>query len=1068
MKRKPLCVIIAVLPCACKSALLLLVIFNLFPFAAYCQNRPPQKPRVLITGLVTDSSGKSLSGATISSLGKEAANTSTDENGRFVVSAPVNDSLRISFVGYQVQTLLTGDKPRNITVRLIPVITGADDVVVTAFGRRQRKEAVVGSVTTVEPGNLKIPSSNLTNALAGQVAGVIAYQRSGQPGADNSSFFVRGVTTFGYSASPLILIDNIELSASDLARLQVDDIASFSILKDASAAALYGARGANGVILVTTKTGQAGRAKVNVRLEQAISRPTKNIELADPVTYMKMYNESIITRNPLAAPMFTPNQIINTRNTMDKAPGYNPYVYPAVDWMGVLFKKQTTTQRADFSVIGGNDLARYYIAGSYNRDNGILQVNPVNNFNSGMKFENYQLRSNVNVKLTKTTEAVVRLWGNFNDYTGPITGSSNGLATDLYSKALHTSPVLFPAYYAPDSANALSRHILFGNTVSTSGSLNANPYADLMYGYKNFAESRISAQFELNQNFSFITKGLTFRGLFSTNRYSYFDLTRSYKPFYYNIGNYDPQTNVYSLQWLNNAQGAAQEYLSYYPGTKTITTYLYMLGALDYNTNIGKHRINASLQSTREQRLNANEVTLQNSLPYRNIGVAGRTTYSFDNRYFVEANFGYNASERFSMEHRWGFFPTIGAGWVVSNEPFWKGRVTDWITRLKIRGSYGLVGNDQIGSQRFFYMSNVTIGGGPGASFGTTNGNSLNGAAITNYPNPGVTWETARKANLAAEITIKNKLNIVAEIYHEYRYNILMNRASIPSTSGLEAAVSANIGTAYAKGFDLSMDYKNNITRNLWLSARGNLTVTSSRYGRYEEPEYGDSWRYLAGQPINLRWGYIAERLFVDDKEAANSPKQLFGGILPSGGDIKYRDVNNDGLVDEHDQVPMGLPTSPQIIYGFGFSAGFKNFDVSAFFQGLARSSFYIDPYATAPFADNAQLLKAYANDHWSKENQNLYALWPRLSSFHNANNEQFSSWWLRDGSFLRLKSLEVGYTLPKKWLQRIYLTNLRIYFSGLNPVTFSSFRLWDPELGGNAFSYPVQKVYNFGINLNF
>lgn len=1067
MKPNKLCVTVAVIKHSLKHTLLALLLLQCAS-TAFSQNQSSGTGKQLLTGLVIDSLGKPLSGATISSLGKITASTSTDQNGRFILSVATGDSIRISFIGYQEQTIRPGNKAGNITVQLMPAISGGEEVIVTAFGRRQRKEAVVGSVTTIEPGNLKIPSSNLTNALAGQVAGVIAYQRSGQPGVDNASFFVRGVTTFGYSASPLILIDNIELSASDLARVQVDDIASFSILKDASAAALYGARGANGVILVTTKSGQAGRAKVNLRVEQAISKPTRNVELADPITYMKLFNESITTRNPLSAPMFTPNQILNTQNTVNKTEGYNPYVYPAVDWMSVLFKKQTTTQRADFSVSGGNDLARYYIAGSYSRDNGILQVNPVNNFNSGMKFENYQLRSNVNVKLTKTTEAVVRLWGNFNDYTGPITSASNGLATDLYSKALHTSPVMFPAFYEPDSANRLTKHILFGNTFNTGNLLTSNPYADLMYGYKNFAESRISAQFELNQNFGFLLKGLSFRGLFSTNRYSYFDLTRSYKPFYYNIASYEPKTDVYTLQWLNSAQGAAQEYLSYYPGAKTITTYLYMLGALDYNVNIGKHRINASLQSTREQRLNANELTLQNSLPYRNIGVAGRTTYSYDNRYFAEFNFGYNASERFSTQHRWGYFPTVGAGWVISNERFWNGRISEFITRLKLRGSYGLVGNDQIGSQRFFYMSNVTIGGGAGATFGTTNANTLNGAAITNYPNPGVTWETARKANLALEMTLLKNLNIVAEIYHEYRYNILMNRASIPTTSGLEAPVSANLGTAYAKGLDLSMDYKHNISKSLWLSARANLTISSSRYGRYEEPEYGDSWRYLAGQPINLRWGYIAERLFVDDKEAANSPRQLFGGALPSGGDIKYRDVNKDGLIDEHDQVPMGLPTSPQIIYGFGFSSGYKNFDLSAFFQGLARESFYIDPYSTAPFVDNAQLLKAYANDHWSEENQNLYALWPRLSSFHNSNNEQISSWWLRNGSFLRLKSLEIGYTFPKKLLDRIYFTNMRIYFSGLNLATFSSFKLWDPELGGNAFNYPVQKVYNVGINLNF
>jgi len=351
------------------------------------------------------------------------------------------------------------------------IAPAGETVIVTAYGQKQRKEAVVGSVSSINPDQLRTPSSNLTNALAGQVAGMISFQRGGQPGRDNAQFFIRGVTTFGYSPSPLILVDNIELSANDLARLNVDDIASFSILKDASAAALYGARGANGVILVTTKQGKAGRSKVNFRVENSISKPTKTPELADPVTYMKMYNEAVTTRSPVATPQFTPNEIAGTQATWTHAPGYDPYRYPAVDWMSTLFKKQTTTQRADLGLSGGTDFSQYYISGSYSRDNGIMQTNPLNSFNSSMKYENYQLRANVNMKLTKTTEAVVRLWGNFNDYTGPITDDQSGFATDLYDRALHTSPVAFPAFFPPDSANLLTKHILFGNNGQITGGL---------------------------------------------------------------------------------------------------------------------------------------------------------------------------------------------------------------------------------------------------------------------------------------------------------------------------------------------------------------------------------------------------------------------------------------------------------------------------------------------------------------------------------------------------------------------------------------------------------------------
>jgi TonB-linked SusC/RagA family outer membrane protein len=790
---------------------------------------------------------------------------------------------------------------------------------------------------------------------------------------------------------------------------------------------------------------------------------------------MKLYNEALTTRNPLATPQFTPNQIISTQATMDHAQGSNPYVNPAVDWMSTLFKRQTTTQRANFSVSGGNDATKYYIAGSYDRDNGILQVNPVNNFNTGMKYENYQLRSNINMKLTKTTEVMVRLWGNFNDYTGPITSDQSGLATDLYDRALHTSPVAFPAYYPADSANLLSKHILFGNS-TLLGSLQDNPYADLMYGYKNFAESRMSAQFEMNQKLGFITQGLNFQGLFSTNRYSYFDLARSYSPFYYNIQSYDQTTNKYTLNWLNNQPGAAREFLDYNPGNKIINTYVYMMGTLNYNRSFGDHTVSAALVATREQTLTANAPSLQLSLPYRNIGLAGRLTYSYSGKYFLEGNFGYNGSERFSEQHRYGFFPTIGAGWLVSNEKFWeKSGFDKLITRFKLRGSYGLVGNDNIDNTRFYYLSGVTPDGGGSASFGTNNSFTLSGTSIQNYPNPDVTWETSRKSNLAVEMTILSNFNITAEIYHEYRYNILQTRGYIPVTNGLEAPIKANVGTAYSQGLDLHVDYRQDISKHLWASVLGNLTVTSSKYGHYEEPQYQYPWRFQSGQPINQPFGYIAERLFVDDKEAANSPPQPFG-VLPQGGDIKYRDINKDGIINQDDQVPIGLPTTPEIIYGFGFSVGYRSFDFNAFFQGLARESFFINPsstddryngiYGTAPFVNNAQVLKAYADSHWTEENQNLYALWPRLSTIDNANNEQQSTWWLRDGSFLRLKSVEVGYSLPVKLAQRMYLQSMRIYFNALNPLTWSHFGLWDPEQSGNGFGYPIQKVFNFGINV--
>ncbi|TDQ07342.1 SusC/RagA family TonB-linked outer membrane protein [Pedobacter metabolipauper] len=1050
---------------------LLLILLGLFYSAPAAAQ---EKASIRISGIVKDTTGVSIPGVSVVLSENKKVGTVTDSEGRFSIDVPAKSRIEFTSVGFVTQSIIADPLKLQVTVVMKSDDSSLTEVVVTAFGKKERKEAIVGSVTSINPQKLKIPSSNLTNALAGQIAGVVAYQRSGQPGLDNSAFFIRGVTTFGYKQDPLILVDNIELSANDLARLQVDDIASFSILKDASATALYGARGANGVILVTTKEGVEGNAKINVRFENSISQATQNLEIADPITFMKMYNEAITTRNPLGIPAFTQNDIYNREQTIANAPGSNKYVYPAVDWMDELFKNRTSNQRLNGSVSGGGKIARYYIATSYNLDNGILKVSPINNFNNNVKMENYQLRSNVNINVTPTTEVVLRLSGNFDEYNGPITADGS-FASDLYSKALHTSPVLFPASYPYNADLGIDTHILFGNA-PLGGSGNtpgySNPYADLMKGYKTFSRSRMSAQLELNQQLDFVTKGLNFKGIFNTNRYSYFDLSRQYNPFFYNVSGYDRVTNTYSLNWINNQPGQANEYLNFIPGAKDIDTFLYLQGVLDYSKQLGdNHNIAATLIGTRQQRLYANGTDLQSSLPFRNLGVSGRTTYSYGQRYFLEFNFGYNGSERFAEKNRFGFFPTIGASWIVSREKFWDGGLSKVINKLKFRASHGLVGNDAIGAQRFFYLSEVNLAGGSPAYFGQNNSITRPGVSISNYANDAVTWETSRQTNLAVELTILNSVNIIAEAYKQHRYDILMARASVPTTMGLESGISANLGSADSRGLDLSADYSKTFSGGFWMSGRGNFTFSQNKYGDYEQPAYKEPWRILSGQKIGVRWGYIAERLFVDDAEAASSPSQLFGSgaIAPKGGDIKYRDMNNDGKISEADQVFLGLPSTPEIVYGMGLSMGHKNFDLSLFFQGVGRTSFFIDPSQVSPFLNNRQVLQAFANSHWTEENQDLYAKYPRLgiSTTDLNNNLQTSSWWMRDGAFIRLKSIELGYTIPKNAAKKMFLANCRIYVSGLNPLTWSRFKDWDPELSSNGFSYPLQKVYNIGINVN-
>lgn len=1009
-----------------------------------------------------EETGEPMPGATVSVEGSTRG-VMTDLDGSFeLTGVKPTDKLKFECLGKETQVLQVGTMT-NFVVKLKNAANELDEVTVVAFGK-QRKESVIGSISTVDVKTLKVPSSNLTTALAGNVAGVIAYQRTGEPGQDNADFFVRGITTFGANTSPLILIDNIELTSTDLARLQPDDIESFSIMKDATATALYGARGANGVIFVTTKRGQEGPAKIFARVETSISAPTDVVELADPVTYMKSYNEAISTRDPLGELMYTYDKIEQTGK-----PGANRLIYPANDWYDMLFKDFATSYRANVSARGGGKVATYYVSGAYTEDTGVLKVDKRNSFNNNIDDKNYTLRSNVDINVTPTTKLAVRLTGNFRDYQGPLNGGS-----DVYRQVMHSDPVLFPAYYPVDDEHVGIQHIMFGNYEDGSY---INPYANLVKGYKNYHRSQMIAAVQLEQDLKFITKGLSFMTLFNLTRLSEFTVNRQFNPYWYRLDRYDSYTGEYHVNRINEN---GTDYLTYSESGKTVKNTMYSETRLNYNRSFGKHDVTGLLVFTASESLTANAGSLQLSLPSRNAGLSGRFTYGYDKRYFVEYNFGYNGSERFHKSHRWGFFPSAGLAWMMSNEKWFK-PLTKVVSNLKLRYSYGLVGNDNIGSSsnRFYYLSEMSMNNsGLGASFGETRNVSYNGIGVVRYANEAITWEKSYKSNYALELGLFKKLDIIAEYFTEHRTDIFMQRADIPNTMGLQAAVYGNIGQARSKGIDIQADYKQAWASGLWASARANFTYSTGKYDVYEEPTYPESYRQHAGRSIRQTWGYIAERLFVDDEDAANSPSQAAFGSQYGGGDIKYTDVNGDGVITNADMVPIGYPTSPEIIYGFGVSLGHKGFDFSVFFQGLGRESFWIDAtsaystkynkYGTAPFVNNGQLLKAYSDSHWSEDNRDIYALYPRYSAYENHNNTQVSTWWMRDGSFVRLKQMEFGYTLPQKLTNKIHIDNLRVYFQGNNLLCWSKFKLWDPELAGEGFNYPIQRTFNIGVNVTF
>ncbi|MEC3878303.1 SusC/RagA family TonB-linked outer membrane protein [Parapedobacter sp. 10938] len=1045
------------------------------PVASWLQERT-------ITGRIMNAEEAGIIGASIKIKGTSVG-TASDLNGNFSLTVPNDDViLEISSVGWVSQEVpIRGLK--EVRVTLEEATEGMDEVVVTAFGAVQKKESVVSAISTINPAQLRVPSSNLTQAFAGRMSGVIAYQRSGEPGLDNAEFFIRGITTFstGGKRDPLILIDGIEMSTNDLARLNVDDIESFSVLKDASAAALYGARGANGVILVTTKVGKADRLTMNVRAEQTTSINTKLVELADPITYMRLHNEAVRTRD---AERLLPHRLGDIYETER---GSDPIRYPNVDWYDYLLKDHATNRRVNLNLTGGGQSVQYYLAAGYQNDQGILKETEKNLFDNNINIDRLQIRSNVTIRFAPNTTGVVRAYGSFDDRTGP-----NARTTDYKGKTIsggaavfhwarNATPVKFLPYYPADATYNGVQHTLFGMGPELGEYV--NPLAQVVSSNQESKESTMLLQLEMEHKFLGALEGLTVRGTFNAMRKAYYALERNYRPFFYT-----PMTTIdgsYRLQALNPDTGT--EYLIYAGDSRSVNATQYGELRLSYNKLINDvHDINALVVGTMRNETgtlnfsrvyddnNATSDPIQASLPMRNISTAARVAYGYDSRYFVQVDVGINGTERFAARNRWGVFPTIGVGWAIHNERFMSNS-QELISNLRLRGTYGRVGNDAIGhvNDRFFYLSQVNMSG-PGYWFGLPGGGNIDywrtGIQIDRYANELITWEIATKSNIGLEIGLfNNAFTLNSDYFWETRENILQTRPDIPTSMGLRTIPQANLGIASGKGFETEMKYEKNFSSDVWLLMNANFTYATAKYKYIEEADYSDvPWRSSIGRKLNQPMGYIAERLFIDEEEVNNSPSQFSGQYL--AGDIKYKDIDGDGLVNQDDMVPIGYPTVPEIIYGGGFTFGYKAFDVSVFFQGSARSSFFIEPAAVTPFVNQGQrgLLKYIAEDHWSETNRDIYAFWPRLSDYSIANNNHESTYWIQNGAFVRLKQAEVGYTLPQHFTNRYHINSLRVYASGTNLARWSHFKMWDPEMAGNGLGYPLQRVFNLGVSVGF
>ncbi|MFV0606836.1 MAG: SusC/RagA family TonB-linked outer membrane protein [Niabella sp.] len=1055
----------------------LLFLLLLFSAAGYTQTT-----NVTVEGHIYDSSGKGMEGASVYARNSNQTML-TDTTGFFRLSVSSNETIEVTSVTYKSATIIVNEHKPNQDGIIQVVVTmqrdnrAMDEVVVVGFGT-QRKKSMVSSVTSVNVEELKIPTGNITNALAGRVAGMISFQTSGEPGigTDNSQFYIRGLSTFGTGKQdPLILIDGVESSSTDMARIQPDDIADFSVLKDAAASAVYGARGANGVVLINTKSGKSGATKFDFRAETRMSTNTKNFNFADNITYMRLANEATLTRTPNAVQPYTINKINGTIS------GEDPYLYPSNNWIDQLVKKNTINQSFNMNISGGTAKARYYVAGWYQRNNGNLKVDPINDFNNNIKLQSYSLRSNINLNVTPTTELIARLYAQFDDYKGPIGGGALN-----YSRAIWSNPVMFPAVY-PQSMLPFIEHPLFGSrpTYASNGDLTStlyvNPYAEMVRGFNITKTSNLMPQLELKQNLKFITQGLAFRGMAYIRRTSAFSVTRQYNPFYYQPV-VNPQTGEYTLIVLNDGQTGSigtvgSETLGYAESYKNVNSMIWAQGALDYNHRFDVHDVSGMLISYLSSYETGNGGNVVASLPQRNTGISGRFTYGYDDRYLAEFNFGYNASERFAAGKRWGFFPSGGIAYRISNEKFFE-PLQKVISDLKFRLTYGIVGNDQIGNvdDRFFYLSNVNLNNGTfGSSFGRNEGTSVYyqpGVSVLRYANHEISWEISRQLNLGMDLRMfDNDLELIVDVFKQYRTNILMSRSNIDNTAGFMVIPISNYGKAESRGIEFSLSYKKLVSKDLTVNPRGTFTYATNERTVVDEIYYPPSiaYRSAVGQPISQQWGLIAERLFIDQNEVANSPRQ-YGDAGLLAGDIKYRDINGDGVINDDDLVPIGLPTVPEIIYGFGSTITYKKFDFGFYFQGSARSSFFINPQNIQPYYRNGGfengLLKVIADDHWSEDNPNVYAFWPRLSTWNVGPNNVRSTWWMRNGNFLRLKSLDLGYNIGN--LKRIGINSARVYFSAINLALWSNFKEWDVEMGGNGLGYPIQSVYALGLQVSF
>ena len=1023
-----------------------------------------QQNKRKISGRVTDIKGEPLIGVNVTVDG-DANGSITNMDGLYEIFVTKKSVvLKFTYIGFKTSEIRTNASTNIYDVTLEEQVNELEETVIVGYGT-QRKISNIGAQSSMKMEDIKTPSASLTTTLAGRLAGVVAVQRTGEPGKDAADIWIRGISTPNTS-SPLVLVDGVERSFNDI---DPEDIESLTTLKDASATAVYGVRGANGVILIKTKPGKVGKPTVSADYYESFTRFTKMVDLADGITYMNAANEAM--RNDGIATKYTEDQIRNT------IAGKDPYLYPNVDWLKEIFNDWGHNRRVNVNVRGGSEKVAYYASVSYFNETGMTVTDKnINTYDSKMKYSRYNFTTNLNIDVTPTTKVEIGAQGYLGEGNYPAISSA-----DLYNAAMSISPVEYPKMFFVNGE-------AFVPGTSTNNNFN-NPYSQATRrGYDNLTKNQIYSNLRVTQDLDMLTKGLKLTAMYAFDVYNEIHVHQDRAESTYNFLDTSVPYDMNGQPILQRIYEGSNV-LSYKQETSG-NKKTYLEASLNYDRTFNDdHRVSALFLFNQQSKLLYPKGTLEDAIPYRMMGIAGRATYSWKDRYFAEFNIGYNGAENFSPKHRFGTFPAFGVGWVVSNEKFWQ-PLSKAVSFLKIRYTDGKVGNSEVSDRRFMYLDQMKENGDYGYKFGP-NGTKWAGYETVNMA-VDLIWEESRKQDLGIDLKLFNDdLSIVFDLFKERRENILLKREhSMPSFLGYNtSAPYGNIGIIENKGFDGTIEYNKRINKDWVIALRGNVTFNKDKWIQGELPEQKYEWMNQYGHNINGVKGYVAEGLFtqteiddmarwesLSDANKAITPKPFasqFGTV--KAGDIKYKDLNNDGQIDAYDQTYISRGDVPTTVYGFGFTVGWKDLSVGMMFQGVAGAERVLNGSSVNPFNGGGGSGNLYSNigDRWTEENPDQNAFYPRLSygseTTSSINNFQKSTWWVRNMNFLRLKTLQLSYNLPKPWVNKVHLKNAAVYVMGTNLFTLSRFKLWDPELNtDNGASYPNTTSYSVGINFTF